>query len=112
MRPEERTTAHRSAELRFGALLLCLAFGPLVCASFAASSTTSSGVQITQLTNALHDLEKQPEDAGNYTIPAGKSLTLRYRIFLHEGDERQGKVAERYQRFVGDDVRSLKLKAK
>jgi hypothetical protein len=47
-----------------------------------------------------HDFEGAPEGAGNYTIPAGKSLTLRYRIYLHEGDEKQGKVAERYKEYV------------
>jgi Methane oxygenase PmoA len=49
---------------------------------------------------AAHDFEKQPEGAGDYTIPAGKSLTFRYRIYLHEGDEKQGRVAERYQEYV------------
>jgi Methane oxygenase PmoA len=53
MKLQQRTTAHRSAELRSGALLLCLAVGSLGCTSFAASSTNNSGVQITQLPNSL-----------------------------------------------------------
>lgn len=35
-----------------------------------------------------------------YTIEAGESLTLRYRVFLHRGNTLQGKVAEAYQSFA------------
>ena len=31
--------------------------------------------------------------AVSYTLPQGKELILRYRVFLHRGDEREGKVA-------------------
>ena len=48
----------------------------------------------------LHDFEKAAKGAGNYTIPAGKSLTLRYRIYFHDGDEKQGRVAEQYKAFA------------
>ena len=48
----------------------------------------------------LHDFDKQPQGAGNYAIPAGKSLAFRYRIYLHEGDETQGKVAAHYEEFA------------
>ncbi len=37
---------------------------------------------------------------GSYTLPAGKSMTLRYRIFLHKGDQKQGKVAEAYEAYA------------
>ncbi len=47
-----------------------------------------------------HDFEKKPKGAGNHTIPAGQSLTLRYRILLHEGDEKQGDVARRFKEYV------------
>jgi hypothetical protein len=44
-----------------------------------------------------HDFESLPDKtAGNLVVPAGKSVTFRYRFYLHEGDEKQGKVAERY----------------
>jgi hypothetical protein len=33
-------------------------------------------------------------------VPAGKSVTFRYRFYLHEGDEQQAKVAEKYQQYV------------
>jgi hypothetical protein len=33
---------------------------------------------------------------GAYTIPVGKTMNLRYRVFLHRGDEQEGKVAEAF----------------
>lgn len=33
---------------------------------------------------------------GAYTIPAGQSITLRYRVLLHKGDSKEGKVAEAF----------------
>jgi hypothetical protein len=49
-----------------------------------------------------HDFESIKDDkaAGNLTVAAGKSITFRYRFYLHEGDEQQGKVAEKYQQYV------------
>ncbi len=48
-----------------------------------------------------HDFEKLPDKtAGNLVIPAGQSVTFRYRFFLHEGDAQQAKVAEQYQAYV------------
>ena len=44
-----------------------------------------------------HDFEKlRDKSAGNLTVPAGQSITFRYRFYWHQGDERQAKVAERY----------------
>jgi methane monooxygenase PmoA-like len=37
---------------------------------------------------------------GSWTIPLGKSLTLRYRVFIHHGDYKQAHVAEAYQRYA------------
>ena len=48
-----------------------------------------------------HDFESLPDKAaGNLTVPAGKSLTFRYRFYLHTGDEQEGKVADKYQEYV------------
>jgi hypothetical protein len=48
-----------------------------------------------------HDFESLPDKtAGNLVVPAGKSVTFRYRFYLHEGDDKQAKVAERYQQYV------------
>jgi len=47
----------------------------------------------------VHDFEKQPAGAGNLTIPAGGTVTFRYRFYIHEGDTKAAKVAERYQEY-------------
>jgi hypothetical protein len=48
-----------------------------------------------------HEYEKTADpNAGDLTVPAGQTITFRYRILLHEGDEQQGRVAERYKEFV------------
>jgi hypothetical protein len=49
-----------------------------------------------------HDYEKEfakDPHKGDYTIPAGGSLTLRYRFYFHVGDEAAAKVAERYAEY-------------
>jgi Methane oxygenase PmoA len=46
-----------------------------------------------------HDFEpeqKHPPGIGDHTIPAGGSLTLRYRFYFHFGDERTAGIAARY----------------
>jgi hypothetical protein len=48
-----------------------------------------------------HDFEALPDkSAGNFTIPSGKNVTFRYRFYLHEGDEQQGRVAEKYSEYI------------
>jgi hypothetical protein len=37
---------------------------------------------------------------GSLTIPAGKSLTFRYRALIHHGDASEAKVAEAYERYA------------
>ena len=50
-----------------------------------------------------HDFEKLTnKSAGNLTVPAGGSLTFRYRFYLHEGDEMQAHVAQRYQEYIAE----------
>jgi hypothetical protein len=48
----------------------------------------------------LHDFEKKPSGAGDLTVPAGQDITFRYRFYLHEGDEKSGKVAEAYEQYA------------
>jgi hypothetical protein len=48
----------------------------------------------------LHEFEKKPKGAGDLKIKAGDSATFRYRFYLHHGDEKEGKVAERYEEYV------------
>ena len=39
---------------------------------------------------------------GTYTIPAGGSLTLRYRVLIHHGDYRQAGVADAYREYIAE----------
>ena len=42
-----------------------------------------------------HDFESLPsKTAGNLVVPAGQSVTFRYRVYLHEGDEQQKSEAQ------------------
>jgi hypothetical protein len=46
-------------------------------------------------------MEKSAADhAGDVKIPAGKSVTYRYRFYIHEGDTEQAKVADRYSDYT------------
>ena len=50
-----------------------------------------------------HDYEKEFKDEphkGDYTVPAGGSFTLRYRLYFHFGDEKAAKLAERYSEYA------------
>lgn len=48
----------------------------------------------------VHYFEGKPKGAGDVTIPAGQSLTFRYRLYFHKGDEEQAKVAEHYRKYA------------
>ncbi len=50
----------------------------------------------------LHFFEKKPAGAGDMTIPAGKSVTFRYRFYYHRGDENEARVAEQYQKYISE----------
>ena len=47
----------------------------------------------------VSDFEKKPKGTGNVTIPEGENLTFKYRIYIHKGNQEQGKVAERYKKY-------------
>ncbi len=49
-----------------------------------------------------HDFEnlKDKKTAGNLVVPAGQSVTFRYRVYMHEGDEQQAGVAGRYAEYL------------
>ena len=40
------------------------------------------------------------KEKGTYTLPAGETMKLRYRVLLHKGDEQQGRVAEAFEAFA------------
>ena len=50
----------------------------------------------------VSDFERKPKERGigNITIPAGENLTFKYRIYIHKGDNLQGKVAEHYSEYA------------
>lgn len=48
----------------------------------------------------IHDFEKKEPGAGNMNIPAGQSVTFKYRFYIHEGDEKKANVADRYKEYV------------
>jgi len=55
-----------------------------------------------------HDFEGiADKTAGNLTVSAGESVTFRYRFLLHEGDEKQARVAERYQEYINGGTKSF-----
>jgi hypothetical protein len=49
-----------------------------------------------------HDYEKLPDQPhiGDYTIPAGGTLTLRYRFYFHTGDEKAAHIADQYTAYA------------
>ncbi len=49
----------------------------------------------------LHDFEKKPKGAGDYTIKKGESLTLRYCWLFHTGDTAAAKVEEKWKQWAG-----------
>jgi hypothetical protein len=40
---------------------------------------------------------------GSYTLKPGDSITLRYRVLLHRGDEKQGHVAQQWEKYAKMD---------
>ena len=50
---------------------------------------------------AEHEMDKtQPQKAGDYTIKAGESLTLKYRVWIHEGAADAAKLGEQFSAFA------------
>jgi hypothetical protein len=47
-----------------------------------------------------HDFKGSDKVDGSFTIAAGKSITLRYRILFHKGDEKAAKIAEAYAAYA------------
>jgi hypothetical protein len=48
---------------------------------------------------------KDPAKDGSWTIQEGKTLTFRYRVFIHHGDYKQAKVAEAYKEYAAQEQR-------
>lgn len=50
----------------------------------------------------LHDFEKKPPGAGDLTVEKGQSITFRYRLLIHRGDEKEAKIREAYDRYLAE----------
>jgi hypothetical protein len=48
----------------------------------------------------IHDFEKKEKGAGDLKVAGGEKVTFKYRFYIHDGDEKQGKVSEAYERYV------------
>jgi hypothetical protein len=49
---------------------------------------------------AVHAMAGTKNVDGSFTIPSGESIALRYRVYLHRGNEKEGKVAEAYSDYA------------
>lgn len=47
----------------------------------------------------LHDFQGIEEKVGEYKLPAGESITLRYRVIFHRGNESEARLAEAFARY-------------
>jgi sugar phosphate isomerase/epimerase len=48
-----------------------------------------------------HDFERTPAGTGDLVVAAGESVTFKWRFYFHNGNETDGKVAERYREYAG-----------
>ena len=46
------------------------------------------------------DFEKDKNADGSYTIPKGKSITLRYRFLFHKGDAKTAELADAFKKYA------------
>lgn len=47
----------------------------------------------------VHDFEGKPPGTGDFTLPAGESLTFRYRFIFHQGSSQQAEMEVLYEDF-------------
>jgi hypothetical protein len=48
----------------------------------------------------IHDFEKKPAGTGNMTVPAGDSVTFRYRFIIHSGDQDAAGISGLYREYT------------
>ncbi len=48
----------------------------------------------------VHNFENKEKGVGDIKIPAGESMTFKYRIYFHKGNEKQGKVEQHYRKYA------------
>ena len=49
---------------------------------------------------ALSYYYNDPRRDGSYILPKGKNLIFYYRLFVHSGDAKEGKVEEAYHNYI------------
>jgi hypothetical protein len=49
----------------------------------------------------LSNFVRAEKGAGAASLAQGDSFTLKYRLLIHKGDEREGRVAEAFARYAG-----------
>jgi hypothetical protein len=47
----------------------------------------------------IHDFERKPPATGDMTIEPGQSVTFRYRFYIHQGNDKEARVAEHYSEY-------------
>lgn len=47
-----------------------------------------------------HDFEKKEKGVGDFKLPAGESVTFRYRFYFHEGTTEDADIEARYQEYA------------
>ena len=50
----------------------------------------------------IHDFEKDKSADGSHMLKPGESMVLRYRVLLHKGDEKKGKVQEAFDAYAAE----------
>ena len=50
----------------------------------------------------VREFTRDRHQDGAYTIPAGGSLVLRYRVLIHHGDYREAQVADAYKKYAAE----------
>ncbi len=50
----------------------------------------------------IHDFEKDSPNDGSHTLQPGESMVFRYRVLLHQGDEKSGKVREAFDAYAAE----------
>jgi len=55
----------------------------------------------------IHNFENSNEKDGSHTLKPNESITFRYRVLLHKGDEQQAAIAEAFVEYAKIDKESL-----
>jgi hypothetical protein len=48
----------------------------------------------------IHDFERKPAGTGDLVVPAGESITFRYRVIFHQGNTEEAGIEKLYQDYT------------